>query len=207
MDYKIIILTPTAERVRARYTGSLVELLFYFMRTRIGDGEQSVSYGILESSGICSARERMVADHMAKDWTHVCFIDDDMGFAPDTLHILASRHKPIVGVNYPHRVPGMGFTAVNVDGKGRIETNAESTGIESCAYTGFGFCLIERSVFEQTEKPWFYLAYDKKADRYSTEDAWFCMQTRRAKIPWYVDHDASKGITHIGPCEFDWRDV
>jgi len=210
MDFNVVILTPTTGFIKARYTGSLANLLLYFPGHNIypEGGRQSVAYDLLESSGICSAREQMVKESLERfpAMTHVCFIDEDMGFEPQVLFALASRRVPIIGVNYPHRVKGMGFTALRKPGE-RVITTAASTGFEAVAYTGFGFCLIERRVFEQTERPWFYLAYDTQAETYSTEDAWFCWQTKKAGFDWHVDHDASKLVTHVGTYEYRWDEV
>ena len=208
MDFNAIILTPTTGFIRSQYVSSLANLLLYYLNHNIypEGGRQSIAYENLESSGICSAREHMVGDALARfpGMTHVCFIDEDMGFEPQALFSLASRRLPIVGVNYRFRKRGGMFTALKPDASGRVITTIDSSGVERVAYTGFGLCLIERQVFEKTPKPWFYMAYGHGDDSYGTEDGWFSWQTRKAGFDWHVDHDASKSITHVGSYEFRW---
>ncbi len=209
MSFKLKILTPTTGFNRTGYTTSLVRLVMYFAQNRIYPecGEQTIDYRTIEGSGISSNRELLIQEFLESDATHVLFIDEDMGFDPRTLHIVAGRRQPIVGCNYPMRVPGAGFTALAKDRKARIITNEQSYGIEPAFYTGFGFCLIERQVFEKIQRPWFLIGFNTSTRYYTTEDAAFAHMVNEAGIPWYVDHDASKGICHIGNFNYWWNET
>lgn len=178
------------------------------MQNRVYPNAKSQWLGVtpIEGSGISANRERLVVDALETDVTHILFIDEDMGFAPNALHVLAEKKLPLVGCNYKIRVKGKGFTALAFDKKARIVTNKESSGIEKCYYTGFGFCLIEREVFEKVARPWFLIGYNTDIGLYTTEDAGFARQLKDAGITWYVDHDASKLVWHVGNYNYSWKE-
>jgi hypothetical protein len=203
---KLLIATPSTGVCRMAYTYSLVRLLMYVSQNRIFEDveTQVLDYNFIEGSGISANRERLVVDFLKSGMSHILFIDEDMYFQPEALYILANRRLPLVGCNYPIRVKNKGFTALKEGG--RVITTEESTGIEKCIYTGFGFCLIERQVFEQIERPWFLIGYNKEADIYSTEDAAFSLKVKDAGIDWWVDHDASKKLLHVGNYNYSYKE-
>lgn len=207
-DFKLCILTPTTGFCRAAYTFSLANLVMHYAQNRMykDNVNQSLNIEPVEGSGISANREKLVNGAMKGDTTHILFIDEDMSFAPHTLQVLASRRKPVVGCNYKMRVPGKGFTALATDKKSRIITNEDSTGLEPCHYTGFGFCLIERWVFEKVERPWFLIGYNTDTHTYTTEDAGFARQLEKAGVEWLVDHDASKKVIHWGNKGYHWKE-
>ena len=209
MNFNLTILTPTTGFNRSGYTYSLVNLMTYFANNRIYPecSQQSLDYHIIEGSGISANREQLVVDALKTNCTHILFIDEDMGFVPQTLHVLASKRQRIVGTNYPMRGKGSSFTALTEDRQARVVTGPHSVGLAPVFYTGFGFCLIERSVFEQMKRPWFLIGYNTDNYRYTTEDAAFGNQLHELGIPWYVDHDASKLICHIGNYNYQWQEA
>ena len=208
--FNVKILTPSTGTCRIGYTHSLVKMLMYFAQNRVYPEleTQKIDYDTVEGSGIGANREALVTKALAdKDVTHILFIDEDTLFAPNALHILASKRKEIVGCNYPMRFKNSGFTALRKDTYGRIITGPSSVGLEEALYTGFGFCLIAREVFERMPKPWFLIGYETTKGNYTTEDAAFGTQLAELKIPWYVDHDASKLITHMGSYMFNCQET
>ena len=207
-EFKLCILVPTTGFCRAPFTFSLANLVMYYAQNRVYEDcdNQFLNVEPIEGSGISANREQLVEGALKGDTTHILFIDEDMSFSPDALHLLASRRKPIVGCNYKMRVPGKGFTSLAPDKKSRIITDEESTGLEPCHYTGFGFCLIERWVFEKVERPWFLIGYNTDAHTYTTEDAGFAHRLESTGIEWLVDHDASKKVIHWGNYPYSWKD-
>ena len=207
-QFKLCILVPTTGICRAPFTFSLANLIIYYAQNRIYENvsDQLLNVEPIEGSGISANRERLVAGALKGDTTHILFIDEDMSFAPNTLHMLAAREKPIVGCNYKMRIAGKGFTALAPNKTSRIITTEESTGLEECHYTGFGFCLIERWVFEKVERPWFLIGYNTETHTYTTEDAGFAHRIENMGIPWYVDHDASKKVLHWGNHAYSWKE-
>lgn len=206
----VALCTPSTGLCRTAYAYSLARLVMYVAMHRMLPEvpDQELSLLMLEGSGISANREQMVEDALSKPTvTHVLFIDEDMGFAPDTLHVLARRRQAIVGCNYPMRVPPPQFTALAMNQRERVITTATSTGLEPAYYIGFGFTLIERRVFEALTRPRFLIGYNTTAQRYTTEDHPFCRKAREAGFTVYVDHDASRQVFHVGNHNYSWREV
>jgi hypothetical protein len=209
--FNVAIATSFMDRPCPEYTVSMIELILYFAQNPVYEGnmQQGIRYLTPEKSCVLSAnRERHAEAFLATPCTHLCFIDADMGFQPDVLHILASRKVPYVAVNYSMKVRNKpDFTALSLDKKMRVWTGPESTGIEECDFTGFGIALIERQVIEKIPRPRFLIGYNMAMDHYTTEDAPFCHKAREAGFPIYVDHDATKQCWHMGSWAFRWDDV
>ena len=204
---KIGIAVPTAGLVRAACVFSLMQLVGQLAQTRLWPEakEQGLTVLMREGSGIAPNRERMVSEAIEANCTHVCFVDDDMSFDPPAFASLARRRLPIVGCNYRMKFPPAEFTAVHLDrSRGRMETTAESTGLEPVDYMGFGLSLIETRVFKALERPWFLNRYLDGV--YTTEDLPFFWAAREKGFTAYVDQDASKHIGHIGIHDYRWHD-
>src|SRR5262245_50896954 len=139
MPFNVVICTPSLGLCRSAFAFSLARLTSYFAMVRVLPEieAQSMDFLLIEGSGISSNREQMVRKALAKEsMTHMLWIDEDMGFNMNALHIMARRRHPIVACNYRMRVPPGEFTALKVDKTGRIETKQESTGIEEALYSG-----------------------------------------------------------------------
>lgn len=202
----VSVCTPTGGFVRGRYTTSLMRMFQHYMNTPVfgrEHEERRFSYHTIESSTIGAARDWFVDDILQLPSTHLLFIDDDMGFREDTLHILLSRQMPVVACNYRVKVPPCTFTAMGLDGK-RIETNSGSDSLIEAEYTGMGFTLIERQVLEAVKKPRFLNVWEN--GNYSTEDRPFCLAAKAAGFPVMVDQRASKRVFHMGNYNYSWDD-
>jgi hypothetical protein len=202
--FNVIVASPSTGNCKSAYAFSLARLVAYFAQVRVFPEieSQQMDFDSIEGSSIAANRDKLVDRFLAKpDATHLLFVDEDMIFAPDLLHILARRRQPIVGCNYRMRQPPAPFTALNLARMARIETTRESVGLEPAAYTGFGFCLIERRVFEAVAVPRFLAVF---TDHYSTEDSPFFAKATEAGFTCFVDHDASKGIAHRGDFVYRW---
>lgn len=157
---------------------------------------------------ISDNRERLVRRFLADpDKTHILWIDDDMVFKPDALYYMARRRHPIVGCNYAMKGKRRGFTAMKKDMSGRIYTGKNSTGLEEALFMGFGFCLIERQVFEKMTPPRFPIQYIAETEEYTTEDTPFFVMAADLGYKVWVDQDASKHVTHLGDYGYTWEDI
>lgn len=157
---------------------------------------------------ICDQRNRLAAGTLADGCDYLLFLDSDMRFPPDTLVRLLDRKQPIVASNYTtRRSPPEPVAFQRLSTAEKLWTDEDSTGLEECAAVGLGVCLIHRSVFEQTPKPWFYIPYIAASDGHWGEDVWFCNQARKAGFPTLIDHDLSKDVKHIGLREYDFIDA
>lgn len=208
-SFNVVVMWPSYGLPKNDFTFSLARLICYFARVRVFPEvpSQMMEPLSLEGSGISAQREDLVnAALRFPGVTHLCFIDEDTGFSPDVLHILARKRQPIVGCNYRMRVPPADFTALSLDRTHRVQTTDETTGLEEVDYIGFGFSLFEKEVFEKVEIPRFLQNWSPETRRYSTEDSPFFHKAREAGYKVYVDHDASKKIWHKGGLSYCWNE-
>ncbi len=115
------------------------------------------------------------------------------------------RQMPIIVGNYRRKIPPGQFTARNVDNTACVETKADSESLEQCSFGGFGFCLIERKVFEAVPMPRFLMKYFPEEKTYSTEDIVFFQAASEAGFPAFVDHEISRKLVHNGTFGYSWN--
>jgi hypothetical protein len=209
--FAVAILTPSTGVCRFEYAQSLSRLVMYFAQMQVFKNikkQELITDGIT-GSGIAGNYETLVTKYLEQKtpkWTHFLSVEDDMSFAPDCLHILASRNLPIVGANYStNKSYPLRFTAVGENG--HVLTTEESTGVEEVTRLPQGFTLVAREVYESIPKPWFMVGYDRTTGTYSSQDYFFCMQAAKAGFKSYVDHDCSHKVVHIGPKQYTWEDA
>lgn len=203
--FDVLIATPTGGHCKPQYVFNLVQLLNYisYLPIRKGLDRQGFEFQYVEGSNLLQNRERLVLQALEGNKTHILFIDDDMGFDPRALPMLASRNKPIVGCNYRRREPPANFICHR---RGiRIPTTADSSGLELVDCIGFGFILIETDIFKRMPPPWFAMEWVSQ-DHYLTEDVYFIHKAAQFNIPTFVDHDASKLVWHMGNLGYNWKD-
>ena len=139
----------------------------------------------------------------------MCFLDDDMVFAPDVLVSMvnhAKQGRDIVLTNYLVKEwPPKTFTAMGMDGD-RCKTTEAKSGLEEVLGSGFGVSIINLDVFKAVLKPWFMPTWSKEQG-YSTEDLPFFRRARQAGYRVWLDHDASKKIAHNGMKQWHWREA
>lgn len=209
--FNVAVLTPTTGVCRMGYAQSLARMVAYFSQVRIFEDEpvQSLITDSVEGSGIAENYERMVLKYLedeAVHWTHFLSVEDDMGFAPDVLHMLAKHKLPIVGANYStNKGPRQRFTAAGLNGP--CVTNEETIGVEEVSLLPQGLTLVAREVYEALPHPWFLMGYSKESGKYVYQDYYFSQIARDAGFKLFVDHDVSKKICHTGPYNYTWRDV
>lgn len=168
-----------------------------------------IEVGLTTSAGtlIADQRNGLAKATLDEGFDWLLMLDSDMRFPSDTLVRLLDHNQPIVTCNYTTRRPPaepVAFRSITTLEK--IYTEEDSTGLEECAANGMGVALIHRTVFEQMEKPWFYIPYIPASDGFWGEDVWFCNQARKAGFPTLIDHDLSKEVHHIGVREYDYQD-
>lgn len=142
-----VVATPTRESVLAGFAFDLTQLL-----RRTPDAVWAVAQGSL----LCNLRSTLVENSLTSGASHILFIDSDMRFPATALNGLVMRGKPIIGANCRRR-DGSGFTAQK-DGS-EISSHGAS-GIQKVDTIGFGVTLIQMSVFEKMQKPWFAMPFD-----------------------------------------------
>ena len=165
-DIRPFVATPSYSGAMASlYVRSLLGLVNaawthgFAMQTRFLDGD----------SLLTRARNRLVAEFMADaQWTHLFWIDADVGFTPDAaLRLLLSGRDVVAGV-YPHKHDGWpaqglarplpaGATQADFDALHaryplnlrHTPTQADADGFVEVLDAPTGFMLIARGVFER----------------------------------------------------------
>lgn len=212
--FKVGICVSSGGYCKTGFTLSLASLTPYLSHQKVHTdlAEQSFSIRITESSSIPNNRHWLVNDVIKDDYTHVCFIDDDISFPNYAIHKLASWRKPVVGVNYRKRSKKEnGFSASkrwdeSETGFKQVNTTEKTHFLEEVTGLGFGLCLIETEVFKTIPEPWFEFRWDDELKLYMGEDIAFCKLCNEHNIPLYIDHDLSREIAHVGTYPYMWND-
>ena len=170
---------------------------------------------------VTRARNNCVADFLANpNWTHLFWIDSDIGFSPQAaLRLLLSDYDIAAGV-YPlktDRWPGEGANADASPETGRIDLEIQPDGFMRMTEAPTGFMVIKRNVFERMMKHYPELQYtpdsvgvedkglhyrffdvmvDPKTRRYLSEDYGFCRLWEGMGESMYID--ANSNLSHQG---------
>lgn len=211
---KIAICTPYHGDVTAEYAYSLAKLIARTAQTRIEfNGEvlfPTFEVFMRTSSLLPQLRNMLVQDAM--DWgaNYLLWIDSDHKFADNALLRLLSLNLPVVGTNYPRRLPPHLPTAAGLDGQHLFtsEEAANADEVVPVASMGLGFCLIDMTVFDRLEQHakadgragfWPLFAVEMTGDGTTVvgEDVYFFRQLRDAGILIHVDQSLSWTIGHV----------
>lgn len=217
---KLAILIPSMEIVHADFMVSLATLQAMIHQAPPWKTEkgEDFNYNILNERGSIIQISRQSLAQQALDWgaTDILWLDSDMQFPPNILHLLARHDLPVVACNYVKRqIPAMP-NSKTMNGK-LLATNKWSSGLEEAGSTGFGCMLMKAEVLTRVEPPWFDCCWVIRDGNLAAvgEDVFFCHKLRElAGIKTMVDHDASKLIGHIGTfsytndlCEATWNEM
>lgn len=196
---------PHANLCRPSLPFSLFHLVNYFHKNKVWPefDTQELTYHGMVGSNICENREAAVIEALKTNKSHILFLDDDMGFMPHALHMLANRRLPLVACNYRKRNPPAEFIAQR---EGVIvETTDNITGLEPVDYIGMGFFLAETDVFRNIPQPWFGYEW-KGGSCFYGEDIIFVRKAMKYGFTTLLDHDASKQIWHSGNVSYCYND-
>lgn len=161
--------------------------------------EQEV-FPIIATEGFTIAENRhyCVAQAQKAGCTHLLFIDDDMTFPKETIGKLLAHQKKVVGVkSYSRKLPLRPTVALLGD-EGQPVTDYVDTPMElfKCYSVGFGVCLIDMSLFEELQRPFFDFSVTPIGKVYIGEDEYFCNKVREKGYDIYCDPTLLIG--HIG---------
>lgn len=194
---KLLIAVPTCRDWKPFFGASLFQLGIHL--TKLGVDFHAMI--MTEAAAIPFHRQNAVDTALKDGFTHILFIDDDMMFEHQAFDFMLSRDKDFIAANYVPRVTTTKAhtTTIGLDGENVFSKN--KTGVEKVAKTGFGFVLLKTSILRSIYFPHFEITMTQNADGkrdYKPEDFYFCIKAREAGIDLYIDHDASKLISHIG---------
>lgn len=146
---RVMIATPVARAPALAYTLSLVETVVALQR----EGIDCARHFVVGSSNLPVARNQACAAFLASNCTDLLFIDDDMGWKPESVIRLLASDKPIAAVvgrkrwDSPNTDPAVwcGRPVSNPDGSGIIQ---DDMGLIKFERVGTGFIKIARTAFE-----------------------------------------------------------
>jgi hypothetical protein len=172
-------------------------------------------------SAIDLGRSNMAADALRAGFDELLWIDSDIAFDPDDVEKLRSHDRPFVCGVYPKK--GCREFACEFAPGTRAVTFGTSSGLTALRYTGFGFALTRRAVYDAIREklslpecnqrfgppivPYFLpmLVPDGAGRWYLAEDYAFCERARQAGVP--ILADTSIRLWHVGGYAYGWEDA
>jgi hypothetical protein len=178
LGVRILIGTPIYEhQVLAPYHLSVLDLVADFARRR---PEVVFVHRLLDSATVQRARNALASMVLEGDYTHLLFVDADMGFRPSLIEKMIAFDQPLVGAVYPERrqhfprvlevarqIPdpeSARFAAQGYVGESQDIVREPGGGIRvrngfvRLRRGGTGIMLIRRSVLQQMRETWPELA-------------------------------------------------
>lgn len=195
---RVAIGLPAGDSVKTFYMLDLIRLY------RVMNKEHQsveITNPLMAHGSLIPMQRQMIADAAIRmDASHILWLDSDMRFPPTILWDLLMRNVDIVGAGYPERREPFKPTAFRTwaDMDLRVYTHESSTGLEKVAALGGGMILVKTHVYQQMERPWYMVGYNREKNNYLGEDMYFSFKAAQAGFDIMLDHDASKQIGHIG---------
>jgi hypothetical protein len=181
---KVGIVVPSGDMVHAKFAVCL---------TGVVQATQRADMVVInpQSSLVATGRQMGVEAALGRECSHILFLDSDMVFPPDTLEILLSHDKPVVGATYVRRKLPSALLHRELVGEARV-----GHGLREVARLPLGCTLIQAEVFEELAVPYFRCTYPNGFE--AGEDFWFCDQAREKSFGIWLDANLSRRIGHLG---------
>lgn len=188
----IAIAMVTNRQVKPRTVLSLAKMI---------EHTKEDTHTIVSTEGYTTAEGRSycVIQALKHNCSHILFIDDDMTFPEDTIERLLAHGKEIVGVNSMSRtLPLTTTVALLKDGEHWPHDHVPPyykmpTELFEVYSIGMGVALIDLSIFDTIEKPWFKFHTHESGKILIGEDAWMCLQARNKGYKIWCDPTLSIG--------------
>lgn len=184
----------------------LMVSVLLFMREAIDSGLYNLSiFPTVNIVPVDNARNSIVDNFLKSDCTHLLFIDSDTIPPQDTVMKMLNAGKeivsgltPIIEYDYEKREYYRKWNCLDMNEK-PIEPN---TGIQIAKVAGSSCIMIQRSVFEKMEKPYYRFQYkdDNGKETMVGEDIFFTIKALAKHI--YVHVDTSIVCQHQKSCIF-----
>lgn len=190
---KTYIAIPSCRDWKPHFGASLCGLV----RKMTQDGTDFIINAMMGTSVLPRARQMAMEHAIELGYTHILFLDDDMGF-DDTLFERLNSGLSIVAANYSNKSPARNPQCHGLDGNPL--SSVGKTGVEEVGWVGFGAILIDLSCMKDIPKPWFETRWVPERNAFIGEDYFFCglVRSRGQKI--YINHEIS--CSHIGDYPF-----
>lgn len=194
---RVLVCIPARDEVKTEFMMSLVGMMQHAVLNDEGIGLEGIGFNVIRSTILPSSRQSLALEALETGVSHTLWIDTDMAFPKDTLSRLAHADKDMIGINARSRRPPYPFLAEE-NATTRLVTNKESSGIVQAHRIGFGLTLIKTDVFRKLTLPYFEFEWLEDKQHFRGEDYYFCEKARDAGVEFWVDHDLSKQVGHIG---------
>lgn len=190
----IAIGIPSGDMVHMDFASSIISLMV--------EGGVKVDFLINERrSQIVQSREWLVKQALELGCTHLLMLDSDMVFPPQTLSRLLSLNKPVVAVPATTRVMPVRTNVLDMDGKRLKEIPEEVFKVKA---VGTAIMLLDLSIFETMEEPWFWLTWDDRRKDVDGEDFTFCYKFKDGV---WCDGTLTPYVSHLGQYPYSVRDL
>jgi hypothetical protein len=190
---KVKIAVPTAKAIEPETAACISYLMAYSVLQGI-----TINLDIRKNSILPDTRNKFVQDAISDKNDYLLFIDDDMVFPQDLLVNLLAEKKQVIGCNcVTKNETHSKFTALDLNYK-ILPTLPQNKGAQQVSALGTGIMLMDLSIFDKLEMPYFSLIYDKENKRMVGEDYYFCSKLLDANISMYINHDLSRQTFHLG---------
>ncbi len=186
---KVYIAIPSCRDWKPHFGASLCGLV----KKMTVDNVDFIINAMIGTSVLPKARQMAMEHAIELGYSHILFLDDDMQFGNDLFDGL-SKGLPIVAANYSNKNPNTNPQSHGVDG--HPLSSVGKSGIEEAGWVGFGAVLIDLSIMDNVEKPWFETRWMPERNSFIGEDYYFCGKVRTAGHKIYVNHDLKVG--HVG---------
>lgn len=171
-------------------------------------------------SDIARGRSILASEALAQGFEEIMWIDSDIRFLPDQVDMLRSHGKEIIGGVYVRK--GASGLSICLFNKTENITFGKEGGMKEVQYSGAGFLLTQREVYERMggDLPDFHYDGGKKAKHYFQhvyaagndgenlilgEDYSFCDRATDEGYKIYVDSSIRLG--HVGSYAWSWDDL
>ena len=188
---RLAVGVPCTDRVHTDFAFALAGITMRqtaFKQLALIKGQASIS--------AAKARNNLVYGAKSIGATHLLMLDSDMIFPLDTIDRLAAHNVPIVGCIYRRRNEPFELMG-RVEGREVTEEPLE--GLVKMDLLPTGVMLVQMSVFDKIEKPWFkndIRAYNGEMT-IGGEDIIFCEEARKAGFGVWCDADLSNEVGHL----------
>ena len=194
-DKTVCILVPCDDNVKTEFAFSLVEMVRHTLMQP--ENLAGISVQAFGSTILPFSRQQLAMHALEQKATHTLWIDSDMKFPKDMLLRFLRRDEPIIGINAMSRRAPFRNTAQSAPGV-PLSTTLHSSGLEKVHRMGFGVMWVATDVFRQMETPYFNFEYVAEQGVWRGEDFDFFENARALGYEFYVDHDLSKEVMHMG---------
>jgi len=204
---RIVVCIPVYRQAEALFVSSAMNMASRFLTTGMELGGRPLRPElwtcVFTSADLAANRNRLAERALEWGADFILWADADHVFPDHALIRLFSLNLPVVGCNYPTRVPPLVPTALGFDGRpvATTEKLAREGKVEPVAALGLGLCLMRADLLARIPKPWFAFADGLSEDRR------FFGMLREAGVPVHVDHALSWELGHIGAQTFTNADV